>query len=136
MTSASHGAFTGTFTVVAVPLLVGLSGRKIANRTWTSAAAALLGTALSCSCVQWTLNLFYSSIDCSFWRSTRLLQTTRAHKPLNLVHSLKSLRDDNASVTARAVLRVDRLARAYTWLLLSLNPTPPRVHYSNSCTLC
>eukprot|EP00892_Ulva_mutabilis_P003883 jgi/Ulvmu1/1867/UM012_0023.1 len=46
MTSASHGAFTGTFTVVAVPLLVGLSGRKIANRTWFSAAAAMLGVSL------------------------------------------------------------------------------------------
>jgi hypothetical protein len=44
MTSASHGAFTGTFTVLAVPLLMGLSGRKIAGKTWVAGAAALLGT--------------------------------------------------------------------------------------------
>lgn len=43
MTSASHGAFTGTFTVLAVPMLVGLSGRRIANKTWAAGAAALLG---------------------------------------------------------------------------------------------
>lgn len=47
LTSASHGAFTGTFTVLAVPLLVGLSGRRIANRTWAAGAAALLGAPLS-----------------------------------------------------------------------------------------
>jgi len=42
-TSAAHGAFTGTFTVLAVPVLVGLSGRRIASRTWLAACAGLAG---------------------------------------------------------------------------------------------
>jgi hypothetical protein len=48
MTSASHGAFTGTFTVLAVPMLVGLSGRRIATKTWLAGAAALIGELLFC----------------------------------------------------------------------------------------
>lgn len=39
MTTAARGAFTSTFTVVAVPLLVGLSGRRVAWTTWASAGA-------------------------------------------------------------------------------------------------
>ena len=42
-TTASRGAFTGTFTVLAVPILVGLSGRKVAWTTWAAAAVALTG---------------------------------------------------------------------------------------------
>lgn len=42
-TTASRGAFTGTFTVLVVPILVGLSGRKISMSTWIAAAVALLG---------------------------------------------------------------------------------------------
>lgn len=42
-TTAARGAFTGTFTVLVVPLLVGLSGRKISTTTWIAAAVALLG---------------------------------------------------------------------------------------------
>lgn len=43
LTTASRGAFTGTFTVLAVPILVGLSGRKIPWSTWAAAAGALTG---------------------------------------------------------------------------------------------
>lgn len=46
MTSAARGAFTSTFTVVAVPILVGLSGRKVAWQTWASAVAALVGVGM------------------------------------------------------------------------------------------
>ena len=42
-TTASRGAFTGTFTVLAVPILVGLSGRKVPWTTWAAAAVALTG---------------------------------------------------------------------------------------------
>lgn len=42
-TTAARGAFTGTFTVLVVPILVGLSGRKISMSTWIAAAVALLG---------------------------------------------------------------------------------------------
>lgn len=42
-TTAARGAFTGTFTVLVVPILVGLSGRKISMSTWVAAAVALLG---------------------------------------------------------------------------------------------
>ncbi|CAG9467883.1 unnamed protein product [Pedinophyceae sp. YPF-701] len=45
-TDASRGAFTGTFTVLTVPILVGLSGRKIAGSTWAAAAAAIFGVSL------------------------------------------------------------------------------------------
>ena len=60
MTSASHGAFTGTFTVLAVPMLVGLSGRKIAGRTWAAAFAALIGVLLPCqsAACQVTMHIF------------------------------------------------------------------------------
>ena len=44
-TTASHGAFTSTFTVLAVPLLVGLSGRRVAKTTWVAGFAALIGAA-------------------------------------------------------------------------------------------
>lgn len=50
MTTAARGAFTSTFTVVAVPLLVGLSGRHVAWQTWASAGAfcpTLSGTSAS-----------------------------------------------------------------------------------------
>ena len=43
MTSATNGAFTGTFTVLAVPFLVALSGRAIKRKTWFAAVAALIG---------------------------------------------------------------------------------------------
>lgn len=43
LTTASRGAFTGTFTVLAVPILVGLSGRRIPWTTWAAAAGALTG---------------------------------------------------------------------------------------------
>lgn len=42
-TTAGRGAFTGTFTVLVVPLLVGLSGRKISASTWIAAAVTLVG---------------------------------------------------------------------------------------------
>jgi hypothetical protein len=42
-TTAARGAFTGTFTVLAVPVLVGLSGRKVGFKTWAAAAVALAG---------------------------------------------------------------------------------------------
>ena len=42
-TTAARGAFTGTFTVLAVPLLVGLSGRKVPGTTWAAAVVALIG---------------------------------------------------------------------------------------------
>lgn len=45
-TSASHGAFTGSFTVLTVPVLIGLSGIRISRTIWVSAAAALLGIGL------------------------------------------------------------------------------------------
>ncbi|CAL8471255.1 g10797 [Coccomyxa elongata] len=46
LTTASRGAFTGTFTVLAVPILVGLSGRRIPWSTWAAAAGALTGVGL------------------------------------------------------------------------------------------
>lgn len=46
VTTAARGAFTSTFTVVAVPLLVGLSGRHVAWQTWASAVAALIGVGM------------------------------------------------------------------------------------------
>ncbi|KAK9806318.1 hypothetical protein WJX72_010202 [[Myrmecia] bisecta] len=45
-TTASRGAFTGTFTVLAVPILVGLSGRKVALTTWIAGVVALAGVGL------------------------------------------------------------------------------------------
>ena len=44
-TTAARGAFTGTFTVLAVPLLVGLSGRRVPGTTWAAATVALIGGA-------------------------------------------------------------------------------------------
>lgn len=46
MTSASHGAFTGAFTVLTVPVLIGLSGKEVGRTVWLSAAAALFGISL------------------------------------------------------------------------------------------
>lgn len=46
MTSASHGALTGTFTVLIVPMLVGLTGRKVPPVIWASAVVAIGGMAL------------------------------------------------------------------------------------------
>jgi drug/metabolite transporter (DMT)-like permease len=46
MTSASHGAFTGAFTVLTVPVLIGLSGKEVGRSVWFSAAAALFGISL------------------------------------------------------------------------------------------
>ncbi len=51
LTTASRGAFTGTFTVLAVPILVGLSGRKIPWSTWAAAAGALTGAHCKLACV-------------------------------------------------------------------------------------
>jgi drug/metabolite transporter (DMT)-like permease len=45
-TTAAHGSFTGTIMVLIVPVLVGLSGRKVANSTWIGAIVALFGVAL------------------------------------------------------------------------------------------
>lgn len=45
-TTAARGAFTGTFMVIAVPILVGLSGRKISWNTWIAAVGALFGVGL------------------------------------------------------------------------------------------
>ncbi|KAK9800334.1 hypothetical protein WJX73_004585 [Symbiochloris irregularis] len=45
-TTAAKGAFTGTFTVIAVPLLVGFSGRKVPATTWAAAVVALAGVGL------------------------------------------------------------------------------------------
>eukprot|EP01023_Acetabularia_acetabulum_P024822 TRINITY_DN2388_c0_g1_i3.p1 TRINITY_DN2388_c0_g1~~TRINITY_DN2388_c0_g1_i3.p1 ORF type:complete len:415 (-),score=76.07 TRINITY_DN2388_c0_g1_i3:3178-4422(-) len=45
-TTAARGAFTGTFTVLAVPILVGLSGRKIPLSTWGAAVVAIFGVGL------------------------------------------------------------------------------------------
>lgn len=45
-TTAARGAFTGTFTVLAVPILVGLSGRRIAPTTWIAALIAIGGVGL------------------------------------------------------------------------------------------
>eukprot|EP01026_Neomeris_dumetosa_P055725 TRINITY_DN5076_c0_g1_i3.p2 TRINITY_DN5076_c0_g1~~TRINITY_DN5076_c0_g1_i3.p2 ORF type:complete len:399 (+),score=36.97 TRINITY_DN5076_c0_g1_i3:1264-2460(+) len=45
-TTAARGAFTGTFTVLAVPILVGLSGRKIPFSTWLAAVVAIFGVGL------------------------------------------------------------------------------------------
>ena len=42
-TTAAHGSFTGTIMVLIVPLLVGLSGRKVATKTWLAAFVALVG---------------------------------------------------------------------------------------------
>lgn len=38
--------FAGTFTVVAVPLLVGLSGRKVSWTTWVAAVTAIIGVGM------------------------------------------------------------------------------------------
>lgn len=46
MTSASHGAFTGAFTVLTVPILIGLSGKSVGRTVWFSAAAAMFGISL------------------------------------------------------------------------------------------
>lgn len=45
-TTAAHGAFYGIFTVLAVPLLVGLSGRTVPAATWGSGVLALAGVSL------------------------------------------------------------------------------------------
>eukprot|EP01025_Chloroclados_australasicus_P015140 TRINITY_DN1720_c0_g2_i1.p1 TRINITY_DN1720_c0_g2~~TRINITY_DN1720_c0_g2_i1.p1 ORF type:complete len:445 (+),score=42.69 TRINITY_DN1720_c0_g2_i1:161-1336(+) len=45
-TTAARGAFTGTFTVLAVPILVGLSGRRIPFSTWAAAVVAIFGVGL------------------------------------------------------------------------------------------
>lgn len=45
-TTAANGAFTGTFTVLVVPLLVGLSGRAVPLSTWLAAMVALFGRGL------------------------------------------------------------------------------------------
>uniref|UniRef100_A0A061RWP0 Drug metabolite transporter superfamily n=1 Tax=Tetraselmis sp. GSL018 TaxID=582737 RepID=A0A061RWP0_9CHLO len=45
-TTASHGALTGTFTVLIVPMLVGFSGRSVPTSTWVAAVVALLGVGL------------------------------------------------------------------------------------------
>lgn len=45
-TTAARGAFTGTFTVLAVPILVGLSGRRVATTTWIAALIAIGGVGL------------------------------------------------------------------------------------------
>ena len=42
-TTAARGAFTGTFTVLAVPMLVGFSGKRVPNTTWAAAVVALFG---------------------------------------------------------------------------------------------
>lgn len=42
-TTAAHGSFTGTIMVLIVPVLVGLSGRRVAKSTWIGALFALLG---------------------------------------------------------------------------------------------
>ena len=47
LTEASHGALTGTFTVLSVPVLAGLvQGRKIHYTTWIAAVTAMIGVAL------------------------------------------------------------------------------------------
>ena len=45
-TLSSHGALTGTFTVLSVPMLAGLAGREIHWTTWASAVTAMFGVAL------------------------------------------------------------------------------------------
>ncbi|GMH33025.1 hypothetical protein BSKO_00859 [Bryopsis sp. KO-2023] len=45
-TTAARGAFTGTFTVLAVPILVGLSGRRVPPTTWIAAMIAIGGVGL------------------------------------------------------------------------------------------
>jgi len=45
-TTATHGALTGTFTVIAVPMYVGLSGGKVSLTTWLSAMVAIFGVGL------------------------------------------------------------------------------------------
>lgn len=45
-TTAARGAFTGTFTVLAVPILVGLSGRRVPWTTWFAAVVAMSGVGL------------------------------------------------------------------------------------------
>ena len=45
-TTAGHAAFTTTFTVLTVPLIAGLRGRRIPASTWAAGAAAVLGVAL------------------------------------------------------------------------------------------
>jgi drug/metabolite transporter (DMT)-like permease len=42
-TSASHTSFLGSFTVLLVPFLAGLTGRTIPLRTWAATGVALLG---------------------------------------------------------------------------------------------
>lgn len=46
LTTASRGAFTGTFTVLLVPLLSGLVGRPVPATTWAAGAVAVTGVAL------------------------------------------------------------------------------------------
>jgi len=45
-TTAGHAAFATTFTVLTVPLIAGLGGRRIPPSTWVAGAAAMLGVAL------------------------------------------------------------------------------------------
>eukprot|EP00951_Prasinocladus_malaysianus_P026122 scaffold230774_cov27-Prasinocladus_malaysianus.AAC.1 len=45
-TTATHGALTGTFTVIAVPMYVGLFGGRVSPTTWISAAMAMAGVGL------------------------------------------------------------------------------------------
>ena len=45
-TTAGHAAFATTFTVLTVPLVAGLGGRRIPASTWVAGAAAMLGVAL------------------------------------------------------------------------------------------
>jgi len=45
-TTAGHAAFTTTFTVLTVPLVAGLRGRRIPASTWAAGAGAVLGVAL------------------------------------------------------------------------------------------
>jgi len=45
-TTAGHAAFATTFTVLTVPLIAGLGGRRIPASTWAAGAAAMLGVAL------------------------------------------------------------------------------------------
>jgi len=46
LTSAARSAVTGTFTVLTVPFLVGMTGRRIPVATWVAALTAVAGVAL------------------------------------------------------------------------------------------
>ena len=46
LTVASHGALTGSFTVIAVPMLAGLTGRTIKWTTWFACVSAMFGVSL------------------------------------------------------------------------------------------